>query len=136
MSVTLNKSVKTFKYLKGYFIEDVSARPHYSNEGDAIDMSVVPSDVRLYVQPYNAWDKLASTETKFLSYNSFIIVPYSTVALDKDDQRELEGSGYPVSKSSVTGTAEYFLESTSNNDEFITLTGSTAGPAKNPASST
>ena len=133
-SVTLNKSVKTFKYLKGYFIEDVSARPHYSNEGDAIDMSVVPSDVRLYVQPYNAWDKLASTETKFLSYNSFIIVPYSTVALDKDDQRELEGSGYPVSKSSVTGTAEYLLESTSSNDEFITLTGSTAGPAKKVAS--
>lgn len=133
-SVTLNKSVKTFKYLKGYFIEDVSARPHYSNEGDAIDMSVVPSDVRLYVQPYNAWDKLASTETKFLSYNSFIIVPYSTAALDKDDQRELEGSGYPVSKSSVTGTAEYLLESTSSSDEFITLTGSTAGPAKNVAS--
>ena len=133
-SVTLNKSVKTFKYLKGYFIEDVSARPHYSNEGNAIDMSVVPSDVRLYVQPYNAWDKIASTETKFLSYNSFIIVPYSTVALDKDDQRELEGSGYPVSKSSVTGTAEYLLESTSNNDEFITLTGSAAGPAKKPAS--
>ena len=133
-SVTLNKSVKTFKYLKGYFIEDVSVRPHYSNEGDAIDMSVVPSDVRLYVQPYNAWDKIASTETKFLSYNSFIIVPYSTVALDKDDQRELEGSGYPVSKSSVTGTAEYLLESTSNNDEFITLTGSTAGPAKKVAS--
>ena len=133
-SVTLNKSVKTFKYLKGYFIEDINARPHYSNEGDAIDMSVVPSDVRLYVQPYNAWDKIASTETKFLSYNSFIIVPYSTVALDKDDQRVLEDSGYPVSKSSVTGTGEYFLESTSNNDEFITLTGSTAGPAKNPAS--
>ena len=133
-SVTLNKSVKTFKYLKGYFIEDVSVRPHYSNEGDAIDMSIVPSDVRLYVQPYNAWDKLASTETKFLSYNSFIIVPYSTAALDKDDQRELEGSGYPVSKSSVTGTAEYLLESTSSNDEFITLTGSTAGPAKKVAS--
>ena len=133
-SVTLNKSVKTFKYLKGYFIEDVSVRPHYSNEGDAIDMSVVPNDVRLYVQPYNAWDKIASTETKFLSYNSFIIVPYSTVALDKDDQRELEGSGYPVSKSSVTGAAEYLLESTSSNDEFITLTGSTAGPAKKVAS--
>lgn len=133
-TVTLNKSVKTFKYLKGYFIEDVNARPHYSNEGDAIDMSVVPSDVRLYVQPYNAWDKLASTETKFLSYNSFIIVPYSTAALDKDDQRELENSGYPVSKSSVTGTAEYLLESTSSNDEFITLTGSTAGPAKKVAS--
>lgn len=133
-SVTLHHNVKTFKYLKGYFIEDINARPHYSNEGDAIDMSVVPSDVRLYVQPYNAWDKLASTETKFLSYNSFIIVPYSTAALDKDDQRELEGSGYPVSKSSVTGTAEYLLESTSNNDEFITLTGSTAGPAKKVAS--
>ena len=133
-SVTLNKDVKTFKYLKGYFIEDINARPHYSNEGDAIDMSVVPNDVKLYVQPYNAWDRIASTETKFLSYNSYIIVPYSTVALDKDDQRELEGSGYPVSKSSVTGTGEYFLESTSNNDEFITLTGSTAGPAKNPAS--
>lgn len=129
-SVTLNKSVKTFKYLKGYFIEDISARPHYSNEGDAIDMSVVPSDVSLYVQPYNACDKIASTETKFLSYNSFIIVPYSTVALDKDDQHELESSGYPVSKSSVTGTAEYLLESTSSNDEFITLTGSTAGPAE------
>lgn len=133
-SVTLNKDVKTFKYLKGYFIEDVNVRPHYSNTGNAIDMSVVPNDVRLYVQPYNAWDKIASTETKFLSYNSYIIVPYSTVALDKDDQRVLEDSGYPVSKSSVTGTAEYFLESTSNNEEFITLTGSTAGPAKKAAS--
>lgn len=136
-SVTLNKSVKTFKYLKGYFIEDVSARPHYSNEGDAIDMSVVPSDATLRVQPYNAWDKLASTETKFLSYNSFIIVPYSTVAFAKDDpdQPGKPGyGGYPVSKSSVTGTAEYLLESTSNNDEFITLTGSAAGPAKKAAS--
>ena len=133
-SVTLNKDVKTFKYLKGYFIEDINVRPHYSNEGAAIDMSVVPNDVRLYVQPYNAWDKIASTETKFLSYNSYIIVPYSTAALDKDDQRVLEDSGYPVSKSSVTGTAEYFLESTSNNEEFITLTGSTAGPAKKVAS--
>ena len=136
-SVTLNKSVKTFKYLKGYFIEDVSARPHYSNEGDAIDMSVVPSDASLYVQPYNAWDKLASTETKFLSYNSFIIVPYSTVAFTKDDpdQPGKTGySGYPISQSSVNGTAEYLLESTSNSDEFITLTGSTAGPAKKVAS--
>ena len=136
-SVTLNKSVKTFKYLKGYFIEDVNARPHYSNEGDAIDMSVVPSDAKLYVQPYNAWDKLASTETKFLSYNSFIIVPYSTVAFAKDDPNQPGKptyAGYPVSQSSVDGTAEYLLESTSNNDEFITLTGSTAGPAKKVAS--
>ena len=136
-SVTLNKSVKTFKYLKGYFIEDVSVRPHYSNEGDAIDMSVVPSDATLRVQPYNAWDKLASTETKFLSYNSFIIVPYSTVAFAADDPNQPDKpgfSGYPVSQSSVTGTAEYLLESTSANAEFITLTGSTAGPAKKVAS--
>ena len=136
-SVTLNKSVKTFKYLKGYFIEDINARPHYSNEGDAIDMSVVPNDAKLYVQPYNAWDKIASTETRFLSYNSFIIVPYSTVAFDKDDpdQPGKTGySGYPISQSSVNGAAEYFLESTSNSDEFITLTGSTAGPAKKVAS--
>ena len=136
-SVTLNKSVKTFKYLKGYFIEDVSVRPHYSNEGDAIDMSVVPSDATLRVQPYNAWDKLASTETKFLSYNSFIIVPYSTVAFAADDPNQPDKpgfSGYPVSQSSATGTAEYLLESTSANAEFITLTGSTAGPAKKVAS--
>ena len=136
-SVTLNKSVKTFKYLKGYFIEDVNARPHYSNAGNAIDMSVVPSDAKMYVQPYNAWSKLASTETKFLSYNSFIIVPYSTVAFDKNDpdQPGKKGySGYPISRSSVNGPAEYLLESTSSNDEFITLTGSTAGPAKKPAS--
>ena len=136
-SVTLNKSVKTFKYLKGYFIEDVNARPHYSNAGDAIDMSVVPSDANIYVQPYNAWSKLSSTETKFLSYNSFIIVPYSTVAFDKNDpdQPGKKGySGYPISRSSVNGPAEYLLESTSSNDEFITLTGSTAGPAKKPAS--
>ena len=136
-SVTLNKSVKTFKYLKGYFIEDINARPHYSNEGDAIDMSVVPNDAKLYVQPYNAWNKIASTETRFLSYNSFIIVPYSTVAFTKDDpdQPGKTGySGYPISQSSVNGAAEYFLESTSNSDEFITLTGSTAGPAKKVAS--
>ena len=136
-SVTLNKSVKTFKYLKGYFIEDVNARPHYSNAGDAIDMSVVPSDAKIYVQPYNAWSKLSSTETKFLSYNSFIIVPYSTVAFDKNDPFQpgkSDYSGYPISKSSVNGAAEYFLESTSSNDEFITLTGSTAGPAKKAAS--
>lgn len=136
-SVTLNKSVKTFKYLKGYFIEDVNARPHYSNAGDAIDMSVVPNDAKIYVQPYNAWSKLSSTETKFLSYNSFIIVPYSTVAFDKNDPDQPGNrgySGYPISKSSVNGPAEYLLESTSSNDEFITLTGSTAGPAKKPAS--
>ena len=128
-SVTLNKSNKTFKYLKGYFIEDVNARPHYSNTGDAIDMSVVPSDVTLYTQPYNAWSKLASTETKFLSYNSFIILPYSTVALNKDDQHTLEYS-YPASRSSVNGVAEYLLESTPFDYELITFAGSTEGPAE------
>ena len=128
-SVTIHHNAKTFKYLKGFYIEDINVRPHYSNEGDAIDMSVVPSDVKFYTQPYNAWSKLASTETKFLSYNSFIILPYSTVALNKDDQHTLEYS-YPSSRSSVNGVAEYLLESTSSNDEFITLTGSTAGRAE------
>ena len=136
-SATLNKNVKIFQYLKGYFIEDVNAMPHYSNAGVAIDMSVVPNDAKTYVQPYNAWSKISSTETKFLSYNSFIIVPYSTVTFDKNDPDqpgEKSYSGYPISKSSVNGAAEYFLESTSSNDEFITLTGSTAGPAKKAAS--
>ena len=133
-SVTLNNDRKTFSYLKGFYIEDTVARPHYSNEGDAIDMSVVPSDATLYVQPYNAWDKLASTETKFLSYNSFIIVPYSTVAFEAGDVNPDGPSDYAVSQSSVDGAAEYLLESTSSNDEFITLTGSTAGPAKKVAS--
>lgn len=135
-SVTLNKSVKTFKYLKGYFIEDINVRPHYSNVGDAVDMSVVPNNISFNVQPYNAWSKLSSTETKFLSYNSFIIVPYSTLAIDEDDPSDGENSyfGQYVSKSSGSGVAEYLLECTSNNDEFITLTGSTAGPAKKVAS--
>ena len=135
-SVTLNKSVKTFKYLKGYFIEDINVRPHYSNVGDAVDMSVIPNNISFYVQPYNAWSKLASTETKFLSYNSFIIVPYCTLAIDEDDTDEPDGiyTGVTVSKSSGSGVAEYLLECTSNNDEFITLTGSTAGPAVQNAS--
>ena len=128
-SVTLHHNVKTFKYLKGFYIEDINVRPHYSNEGDAIDMSVVPSDVRLYIQPYNAWSKLASAETKFLSYNSFIILPYSTVALNKDDQHTLEYS-YPASRSSVNGVAEYLLESTPFDYELITFAGSTEGPAE------
>ena len=135
-SITLNKSVKTFKYLKGYFIEDINVRPHYSNVGDAVDMSVIPNNISFYVQPYNAWSKLASTETKFLSYNSFIIVPYCTLAIDEDDTDEPDGiyTGVTVSKSSGSGVAEYLLECTSNNDEFITLTGSTAGPAVQNAS--
>ena len=128
-SVTLKTDRKTFSYLKGFYIEDTVARPHYSNEGDAIDMSVVPSDVKLYTQPYNAWSKLARAETKFLSYNSFIILPYSTVALNKDDQHTLEYS-YPASRSSVNGVAEYLLESTPFDYELITFAGSTEGPAE------
>ena len=128
-SVTLKTDRKTFSYLKGFYIEDTVARPHHSNEGDAIDMSVVPSDVRLYTQPYNAWSKLASTETKFLSYNSFIILPYSTVALNKADQDTLAYS-YPASRSSVNGVAEYLLESTPLDYELITFAGSTEGPAE------
>ena len=128
-SVTLKTDRKTFSYLKGFYIEDTVTRPHYSNEGDAIDMSVVPSDVRLYTQPYNAWSKLASAETKFLSYNSFIILPYSTVALNKADQDTLQYS-YPASRSSVNGVAEYLLESTPLDYELITFAGSTEGPAE------
>ena len=128
-SVTLKTDRKTFSYLKGFYIEDTVARPHHSNEGDAIDMSVVPSDVKLYTQPYNAWSKLASTETKFLSYNSFIILPYSTVALNKADQDTLAYS-YPASRSSVNGVAEYLLESTPLDYELITFAGSTEGPAE------
>ena len=128
-SVTLKTDRKTFSYLKGFYIEDTVARPHHSNEGDAIDMSVVPSDVRLYTQPYNAWSKLASAETKFLSYNSFIILPYSTVALNKADQDTLAYS-YPASRSSVNGVAEYLLESTPLDYELITFAGSTEGPAE------
>ena len=128
-SVTLKTDRKTFSYLKGFYIEDTVARPHYSNEGDAIDMSVVPSDVRLYTQPYNAWSKLSSAETKFLSYNSFIILPYSTVALNKADQDTLQYS-YPASRSSVNGVAEYLLESTPFDYELITFAGSTEGPAE------
>ena len=128
-SVTLKTDRKTFSYLKGFYIEDTVARPHYSNEGDAIDMSIVPSDVRLYTQPYNAWSKLASAETKFLSYNSFIILPYSTVALNKADQDTLQYS-YPASRSSVNGVAEYLLESTPLDYELITFAGSTEGPAE------
>ena len=128
-SVTLKTDRKTFSYLKGFYIEDTVARPHHSNEGDAIDMSIVPSDVRLYTQPYNAWSKLASAETKFLSYNSFIILPYSTVALNKADQDTLQYS-YPASRSSVNGVAEYLLESTPFDHELITFAGSTEGPAE------
>lgn len=129
-TVTINKNTKTFKYLKGYYIEDVtSATPHYSNNGDAIDMSVVPDELTLYVQPFTAWNKFASIKTKFLSYDSFLTLPYSTLAnyqtvIDREDRADM------YSKSSVDGPTSYFIESTSVDDEFITLTGSTAGTSE------
>ena len=122
-TVTINKNIKTFKYLKGYYIEDaISASPYYSRNGDAIDMSVIPSELTLYVQPFTAWSKMGSIRTKFLSYDSFLTLPYSTLA---NSQAALEETA--LSKSSVDGPTSYYLESTPVETEFITLSGSTAG---------
>lgn len=133
-TVTINKNIKTFKYLKGYYIEDVSASPHYSNNGDAIDMSVIPSELTLYVQPFTAWSKMGSIKTKFLSYDSFLTLPYSTLAnyqaiIDKP-VNNVEDIPNTFSKSSVDGPTSYYIESTSVDNEFITLAGSTAGPSE------
>ena len=131
-TVTINKNIKTFKYLKGYYIEDVTgASPHYSNNGDAIDMSVIPSELTLYVQPFTAWSKMGSIKTKFLSYDSFLTLPYSTLAnyqeiIDKP-VNNVDDIPNTFSKSSVDGPTSYYLESTSLDNEFITLAGSTAG---------
>ena len=130
-TVTINKNIKTFKYLKGYFIEDVTASPHYSNNGDAIDMSVIPNELTLYVQPFTAWSKMGSIKTKFLSYDSFLTLPYSTLAnyqeiIDKP-VNNVDDYENTLSKSSVDGPTSYYLESTSVDNEFVTLAGSTAG---------
>lgn len=132
-SVTINKSEKTFMYLKGFWIEDngfagLYARPHYSQDGDAIDMSVIPDDFTLYTQAYNAWNKLASIKTKFLSYNSYLTVPYGTSAT--------KNANALGTFSSVDGPTAYLLEScyTKDDADFVTLSGSTASKVK-PASS-
>lgn len=132
-SVTINRSEKTFMYLKGFWIEDngfagLYARPHYSQDGDAIDMSVIPDDYTLYTQAYNAWNKLASIKTKFLSYNSYLTMPYGTSATKNTD-------AYGTF-SSVDGPTAYLLEScyTKDDADFVTLSGSTASKIK-PASS-
>lgn len=131
-TVTINKNIKTFKYLKGYYIEDaISASPYYSRNGDAIDMSVIPDELTLYVQPFTAWSKMGSIRTKFLSYDSFLTLPYSTLAnyqeiIDKP-VNNVEDIKYTFSKSSVDGPTSYYLESTPVDNEFITLAGSTAG---------
>lgn len=131
-TVTINKNIKTFKYLKGYYIEDaISASPYYSRNGDAIDMSVIPDEFTLYVQPFTAWSKMGSIRTKFLSYDSFLTLPYSTLAnyqavIDKP-VNNVEDIKNTFSKSSVDGPTSYYLESTPVETEFITLAGSTAG---------
>ena len=131
-TVTINKNIKTFKYLKGYYIEDaISASPYYSRNGDAIDMSVIPDELTLYVQPFTAWSKMGSIRTKFLSYDSFLTLPYSTLAnyqaiIDKPIDN-VEDEENIFSKSSVDGPTSYYIESTPVETEFITLAGSTAG---------
>ena len=131
-TVTIIRNVRTFKYLKGYYIRDVeSIGPHYSNNGDAIDMSVIPNELTLYVQPFTAWSKMGSIRTKFLSYDSFLTLPYSTLAnyqeiIDKP-VNNVDDIPNTFSKSSVDGPTSYYLESTSADNEFITLAGSTAG---------
>lgn len=131
-SVTINRSEKTFMYLKGFWIEDngfagLYARPHYSQDGDAIDMSVIPDKFTLYTQAYNAWNKLASIKTKFLSYNSYLTIPYGTSATISTDAHG--------TFSSVDGPTAYLLEScyTKDDADFVTLSGSTAAKPK-PAS--
>ena len=131
-SVTINKSEKTFMYLKGFWIEDnyfagLYARPHYSQDGDAIDMSVIPDKFTLYSQAYNAWNKLASIKTKFLSYNSYLTMPYGTSAT--------KSTAAHGAFSSVDGPTAYLLEScyTKDDADFVTLSGSTAAKPK-PAS--
>lgn len=124
-TVTFKNDSKTFMYLKGFWIENntvahgLLTRPHYSIDGDAIDMSVVPSGNSIYVQPYNTFSKLSSIKTKFLSYNSYLIIPYGTLA-------GINGGAYAYTFSSIDGPCSYLLEScyTKSNDEFMTLTGS------------
>lgn len=118
-TVTINKNDKLFNYLKGFKVENMTAYPIYSNDGDAIDMSVVPDEYDILVQPYKAWSKLASIKTKFLSYNSYLTIPYCT--------RLGENNGN-VAVSSIDGPTAYLIESayTIGNSELVTLTGSTA----------
>lgn len=125
-TVTFKKNSKTFMYLKGFWIENntvahgLLTRPHYSIDGDAIDMSVVPSGNAVYVQPYNAFSKLASIKTKFLAYNSYLAIPYGTYA-----PAYVGGGAYANTLSSIDGPCSYLIEScyTEYDEEFMTLTG-------------
>lgn len=127
-TVTLRTDMTAFAYLKGFWIENrglevgydqsLAYRPHYSVDGNAIDMSV-PNGYELFVQPYNAFSKLSSIKTKFLSYNSYLAIPYGTLA-------DVKGVPFPGTNSSLDGPWSYFLEScyTKSSYEFMTLTGS------------
>ena len=119
-TVTLNKDIKFFNYLKGFYVENAQEYPAYSTDGDAIDMSVVPDTYDIQVQPYKAWNKLASIKTKFLSYHSYLTIPYGTKASIND--------GFDVTVTSVDGPTAYLLESIypQVGADLITLTGSTA----------
>lgn len=127
-TVVLNEDIKTFQYLKGYVIQGTTATPHYSNEGDAIDVSVIADNFTLYTQAFDSYNKLASLQTKFLSYSSYLAIPYSTVAVDRT-------STLMVSTTSLDGPTSYLFESlyTTENNEFVTLAGSTAGQSPNAA---
>lgn len=127
-SVTLNtnNNSKVFQYLKGFEIEgyssiDAEARPVYSREGKAVNLSIVPTKYNTYVQPLRGITKLAQIRTKFLSYNSYLAIPYSTMAGTATNKY--------LSNCSVDGPVTYMFESlyTAWGEDFMTLSGSTAG---------
>ena len=129
-SVTVAKevidSLKRFSYLKGFLIKNtqngVRLETHYSAYGDTIDMSGVPAGRTIYTQAYNAFSKLSSIKTKFLSYNSYLAIPYGTF----DGGTGGAVNAQTVTFSSIDGPCSYLLEScyTKSDDEFMTLTGS------------
>lgn len=118
-------SLKRFSYLKGFLIKNVQngvrLETHYSAYGDAIDMSVVPSGDAILTQAYNAFSKLASIKTKFLSYNSYLAIPYGTF----DGGTKGIANAQTITYSSIDGPCSYLLEScyTKYDNEFMTLTG-------------
>lgn len=119
------KNSKTFMYLKGFWIENnavahgLLSRPHYSIDGDAIDMSVVPSGRTIHTQAYNAFSKLSSIKTKFLAYNLYLAIPYGT--FDGGTKADAQ----TITFSSIDGPCSYLLEScyTKSDEDFMTLTG-------------
>lgn len=127
-TVTLRTDMKAFQYLKGFWIENngfehgfdhsLVYRPHNSDDGTAVDVTV-PNGYELHTQAYNAFSKLSSIKTKFLAYNSYLAIPYGTLA-------DATGVPFPRTNSSLDGPWAYLLEScyTKEDYEFMTLTGS------------